>query len=292
LEPYFKIIKESYSSYFHYLLSEIGTISWDNYFYGLIVISLIVWILEIRFPWRKNQNIIRKGFWLDTFYLFFNFFLLNLIMLIALTNTAERLFTDFLAIFGLSIEDIQIISISKYPFSIGLIVFFIVTDFMQWVTHRLLHRIPFLWQFHKVHHTIKEMGFAAHFRYHWMEPIIYKSILYIPVAIIGGFTVEKVFIVHFIAIAIGHLNHANINLDYGIFKYIFNNPKMHIWHHSKKKPGKYGVNFGISLSIWDYIFKTQYIPSNGRDNELDNDDRFPQNFINQSLIPISLFVRR
>jgi sterol desaturase/sphingolipid hydroxylase (fatty acid hydroxylase superfamily) len=30
---------------------------------------------------------------------------------------------------------------------------------------------------------------------------------------------------------------------------------MHIWHHSKKIPNKYGVNFGISLSLWDYIFK-------------------------------------
>jgi len=46
-----------------------------NYFWGLIIISLIVWLLEIIFPWRKNQSIFRKDFWLDGFYMFFNFFI-------------------------------------------------------------------------------------------------------------------------------------------------------------------------------------------------------------------------
>ena len=63
-----------------------GTLNWTyksiifdvawyiNYFWGLILISLIVWGLEIVFPWRKNQSVFRKDFWLDVFYMFFNFF--------------------------------------------------------------------------------------------------------------------------------------------------------------------------------------------------------------------------
>jgi sterol desaturase/sphingolipid hydroxylase (fatty acid hydroxylase superfamily) len=109
------------------------------------------------------------------------------------------------------------------------------------------------------------MGFAAHFRYNWMEPIVYKSILYIPIILVGV-NLEDVFIVHFISIAIGHLNHANLGWDYGLLRYIFNNPKMHIWHHSKEIPNKYGVNFGISLSIWDYLFNTNYIPKRETSN--------------------------
>ena len=37
---------------------------------------------------------------------------------------------------------------------------------------------------------------------------------------------------------------------------------MHLYHHAYSLPmgKKYGVNFGISLSLWDYIFKTNYIP--------------------------------
>jgi sterol desaturase/sphingolipid hydroxylase (fatty acid hydroxylase superfamily) len=63
---------------------------------------------------------------------------------------------------------------------------------------------------------------------------------------------------------------------------------MHIWHHAKKQPTKYGTNFGLSLSIWDYLFRTAHVPSNGRDVELgfNNDDTFPKNAVNQLIWPI------
>lgn len=292
MNDYLELIKNSYSGYWNYLKNEIITINhWDNYFYGLIAISLLVWLLEIAFPWRKNQALFRKDFWLDTFYMFFNFFLLNLIVLIALSNTASKLFDDILGIVGLSVSSFQLFDVDNLPLWLGLLIFFLVSDFVQWNTHRLLHRSNFLWNFHKVHHSVKEMGFAAHLRYHWMEPIVYKSLLYIPIAIIGGFDAQQVAIVHFFAIVIGHLNHANLGWDYGFLKYIFNNPKMHIWHHAKKLPEhvRYGANFGLTLSLWDYLFKTDYIPHNGRDIELgfDGDENFPKDFIGQEMYPLS-----
>ncbi len=263
--------------------------NWDNYFYGLILISIFVLGLEIMFPWRKNQPIFRKDFWLDTFYMFFNFFLLNLIILIALSNTSATFFNDILDLVGLSISSFQLFDIAILPKPLGLFIFFIFIDFSQWNIHRLLHRSSFLWNFHKVHHSVKEMGFAAHLRYHWMEPVVYKSLLYIPLAIIGGFNAQDVVFVHFFNIVIGHLNHANLNWDYGFLKYIINNPKMHIWHHSKTLPKKFGVNFGITLSLWDYLFKTNYIPHSGRDITLgfDGDEHFPKDFLSQELYPLS-----
>lgn len=290
MEKYLDIFKNSYHGYFNYLWKEITHFHWENYFYGLILVSLIVWGLELLFPWRKNQKIFRKDFWLDTFYMFFNFFLLNLIVLIFLSNATAELFNDLLGFAGLKISSFQLVDLDALPFGLGLLIFFLVTDFVQWNTHRLLHYSPFLWNFHKVHHSIKEMGFAGHLRYHWMEPIVYKSLLYIPLAIIGGFDVQSVAIVHFSALTIGHLNHANLGWDYGILKYIFNNPKMHIWHHAKELPQKarYGVNFGISLSLWDYLFKTNHIPHEGRDIELgfDGDENFPKDFVKQTIYPI------
>ena len=74
-----------------FINSFLGTVNWTyksiifevpwytNYFWGLILISLFVWGLEIVFPWRKNQAIIRKDFWLDAFYMFFNFFVFRLV---------------------------------------------------------------------------------------------------------------------------------------------------------------------------------------------------------------------
>ncbi len=290
MEKYFTLFKDSYYGYFNYLWNEITHFHWENYFYGLILVSLLVWGLELLFPWRKDQKVFRKDFWLDTFYMFFNFFLLNLIVLIFLSNATAEIFNDILSLVGLKLSNFQIVDLNALPLGFGLLIFFLVTDFVQWNTHRLLHRVPFLWNFHKVHHSVTEMGFAAHLRYHWMEPVVYKSILYIPLAIIGGFNVEAVAIVHFSSLTIGHLNHANLGWDYGILKYIFNNPKMHIWHHVKDLPkeAKHGINYGISLSIWDYIFRTDYVPYDGRDIELgfDGDDEFPKNFANQIIYPI------
>ncbi|WP_417290372.1 sterol desaturase family protein [Corallibacter sp.] len=292
MKKYIDIIANSYYGYWNYLKYELIQINhWDNYFYGLIIISLIVWCLEIAFPWRKEQAIFRKDFWLDTFYMFFNFFILNLIILIALSNTAAEIFNDILSVFNLSLSNLQLFDVDNLPTWLGLLIFFLISDFVQWNTHRLLHAIPFLWNFHKVHHSVKEMGFAAHLRYHWMEPVVYKSLLYIPIAIIGGFDAQDVAIVHFFAITIGHLNHANLGWDYGPLKYILNNPKMHIWHHAKQLPKhtKYGVNFGLTLSLWDYLFKTNHIPHNGKNIELgfDGDETFPKDFVKQELYPFS-----
>ena len=253
---------------------------YTNYFWGLIFISLLVWSLEILFPWRKNQSIFRKDFWLDGFYMFFNFFLFS----IAISGVYKILEITFLE-FDISMSSIFIINLSDLPGWLQLFVFFILLDFVQWFTHILLHRFPFLWQFHKIHHSVKEMGFAAHLRYHWMENIFYKPLKTIAVMLLGGFEPEQAYIVHFIAITIGHLNHANIKLSWGPFKYILNNPVMHLYHHAYELPsGKFGVNFGIGLSVWDYLFRTNYVPEDGGQITLGfkGDDEIPKSFWKQT----------
>ncbi|MDX1470066.1 MAG: sterol desaturase family protein, partial [Flavobacteriaceae bacterium] len=156
---------------------------------------------------------------------------------------------------------------------------------VQWFTHILLHRYEILWQFHTVHHSVKEMGFAAHLRFHWMENILYKPLKTIAIMILGGFEPRDAFIVHFIAISIGHLNHSNIKLTYGPLKYILNNPVMHLYHHSFELPEnrKYGVNYGISLSLWDYLFRTNYVPEDSGKIKLgyQGDEEMPKSFLGQ-----------
>ena len=254
---------------------------YSNYFWGLILISILVWLAELLFPWRKSQSAFRKDFWLDVFYMFFNFFIFA-IFISGFYQAATLAFESI----GIGIQSIKLIDLSAFPNWLELLVFFILLDFVQWFTHVLLHKIPALWNFHKVHHSVKEMGFAAHLRYHWMENILYKPLKTLVVMLIGGFEPEQSYIVHFIAIAIGHLNHANIKLTYGPFKYLFNNPVMHLYHHAYHLPkGCFGVNFGISLSIWDYLFKTNYIPENSGTIELGfkGDEQFPKDFLHQSI---------
>ncbi len=284
---YQDIIIESYRGYARYLWQEITHPSWHNYLYWLIGISLFFFLLEYARPWHRKQKLIRRDFWLDVFYMFFNFFLFSLIGFAAVSNVAVTAFNDLLGYFGL--ENTVAIHLETWPRWAQMVFLFVYIDFISWWIHRLLHRVPFLWEFHKVHHSVREMGFAAHLRYHWMENIVYKAIKYIPVAMIG-FSLEDYFLMHIIALGIGHFNHANTDIDIGPLKYVFNNPKMHIWHHAKELPRPYGVNFGISLSVWDYLFGTDYIPYEGRDIALgfEGDEGFPEDFVRQELYP---FVR-
>ena len=282
MEKYFQAFIEGFLGTWQWTIDSIlFKVPWyTNYFWGLITISIVVWLLEISFPWRKNQSIIRKDFWLDAFYMFFNFFIFA-IFISGFYNVLEILFAEF----GLTQKSFALIDISSFPTWLQLLIFFIIIDFVQWITHVLLHRYEFLWRFHKVHHSVKEMGFAAHLRYHWMENILYKPLKTFGVMVLGGFEPEQAYIVHFIAIAIGHLNHSNIKITWGPLKYVFNNPVMHLYHHVKALPEdrNYGINFGISLSLWDYLFKTNYVPEDSGTIELGfpDENTFPKTFLGQ-----------
>jgi len=271
--------------------SLLGTLNWTlnsigfqvpwytNYFWGLLLLSFMIWGLEIAFPWRKKQGVFRKDFWLDAFYMFFNFFLFS----IAISGFYD-LIQLFFSSLGISNTRFVLLDLSELPSGIQLLIFFVVLDFVQWTTHILLHKIPVFWKFHQIHHSVKEMGFAAHLRYHWMENLLYKPLKTFGVMILGGFEPEQAYIVHFIAITIGHLNHANIKLSWGPLKYILNNPIMHLYHHAYDLPrGKFGVNFGISLSLWDYLFHTDHVPDTNGEIKLGfpGDEKLSPNFINQ-----------
>lgn len=280
---YWEILENSYRGYASYLWREITQPTWGSYFYWLVGVSLFFLALEWWRPWRTTQARFRKDFWLDLFYMFFNFFLFSLIVFNAASNVVVHFFNDLLAAAG--IQNLLAFEVLTWPVWTHLLVGFVVRDFVQWWVHRLLHRVPWLWQFHQVHHSVKEMGFAAHLRYHWMESVVYRTLEYVPLALIG-IGLRDFFVIHIFTLAVGHFNHSNFKINLGFLKFLFNSPQMHIWHHAKWLPSdrKYGVNFGLTLSVWDYLFKTNYIPSDGRDIALGfpGDESFPKGFSEQA----------
>ena len=329
---YIRIFLDGYGGYAGYLWGEITSPSWHNYFYWLIAISLFFMLLEWMRPWRTEQARFRTDFWLDAFYMFFNFFLFSLIIYNAASDVVVNFFNHvILNSTGLDLS--QLNPMYTWPMWAILICGFVVRDFVQWWTHRLLHRSKTLWEFHKVHHSVEQMGFAAHLRYHWMETIVYRTIEYIPLALLG-IGLYDFFIIHIFTLAVGHYNHSNISVSgrvtggilggligivvaAGIFdvsiltnpsvgtqlitigiatlvgiwglgpfmKTVFNHPEMHIWHHAENMPEgqQYGINFGLTLAIWDYIFGTAFIPHDGRDIKLGfpGIDKFPKTFLHQ-----------
>jgi len=333
MQKYLEIFINGYKGYGSYLWYEITHPSWKNYFYWLILVSLFFLVVEIIIPWRKKQAVLRKDFWLDAFYMFFNFFIFSLIIYNAASLLIVNLFNDAIKLVSGGFDLQALNPMNSLPIWAILLIGFVVRDFVQWWIHRLLHKSDWLWQFHQVHHSVEEMGFAAHLRFHWMENVVYRTLEYIPLAILG-IGLHDFFIIHIFTLAWGHYNHSNISIDgkvtggilglmigivvsqglldisfvtdssvmssilwilgigiAGIFllgpimKYLFNSPEMHIWHHSYELPEsrRYGINFGLTLAIWDYIFGTAYIPHEGRDIKLGfpGIEQFPDTFISQ-----------
>lgn len=330
MQEILNIIINAYTGYAAYLWRELtfqnGSI-WKNYIFWLLLVSAFFFLIEQLRPWRTEQPRFRKDFWLDFFYMFFNFFLFSLIGFYALSSVVSELLNNgiFLAT-GFSLKDSN--PMQSFPYWAILLIGFVVRDFTQWNIHVILHKIPWLWNFHKVHHSVEQMGFAAHLRYHWMENVVYKSIEYIPLALLG-IGLHDFFIMHIFTLAVGHYNHSNIRIPeqikgmgFGLLlgaflgfvvldiewyfalaamagglvigylihpaiKYIFNSPEMHLWHHAYELPASHpaGINFGITLSIWDYIFSTNHIPHNDGDIRLGfpGIENFPQSFVEQEL---------
>jgi sterol desaturase/sphingolipid hydroxylase (fatty acid hydroxylase superfamily) len=285
MADYVDIFTTALGEYWRYLRVEVTTPDWHNYFWWLIGISVVFCLLELARPWHRKQGRIRKDFWLDAFYMFFNVFLFSLIGFYAVSKVFVTGFDELLqGTFG--IENLVALEVGSWPVWVQLLAMFVLRDFIHWNVHRLMHRVPFLWQCHKVHHSVEEMGFAAHLRFHWIENVVYRVLEYIPLGMVG-FGIQDFFAVHIVAMAIGHFNHSNLRVPLGPLKYVFNNPQMHIWHHAKVWPSQYGANFGLSLSVWDYLFRTAWVPEPGQDIELGfaDMDQFPTGFLGHELYP-------
>lgn len=334
MAKYWDIFINGYKGYADYLWQDILNPSWNSYFYWLILASGFFFVLEVVIPWRKGQKVLRKDFWMDGFYMFFNFFLFSLVIYNAASDVIVNLFNDGIkAVSNFNLQESNPLNLMPY-WSVLLIGFF-VRDFVQWWIHRLLHNSERLWEFHKVHHSVEEMGFAAHLRYHWMENIVYRTLEYIPLALLG-IGLYDFFVIHIFTLAWGHFNHSNISVSgritggivggligiilanslleitifegvstlvkWGVFfgsiavgslalgpvmRKLFNSPEMHIWHHSYDLPEEHprGMNFGLTLAIWDYIFGTAYVPHDGRDIRLGfpGVEEFPKDFASQNM---------
>jgi len=263
-------------------------IIWDTrgYFFWLLVVSLFVWILERIAPWRKEQKMWRAQFGQDIFWLVFNGHYAGVLIAFLSVWILQQLSHLFDGWQISTVENLNLLA--STPLWVQFIVYFILADFIEWCVHNLLHRVPFLWQFHKLHHSIVEMDFIGNMRFHWMEIVVYKSIKYFPLVILGV-DGQVILWIAIISTLIGHLNHSNLRIDWGIFRYVINSPRFHIWHHDVILHGEYGKNFAIVLSVWDWLFGTAFYPKETEQPEslgFEDLDKFPKGLLPRLVYPI------
>lgn len=219
--------------------------------YSQILAGLAILFMALERIWPRvaKQGVFRKGWLSDAGYVVFNSkysgILLGYVTAVWIGRLNGVLPSGWLR---------------NWPWEAQFAALLIIVDLLKWCVHNLLHRVPWLWEFHKVHHSIVEMDWMGDWRFHWVETIVYNSLLYVPTVCLGapGGVGLGVGVVDTI---IGHFAHANLRWRIGWLKYVINSPEMHLWHHNHPESGPVNRNFGLTLSVWDWIFGTAYLPA-------------------------------
>ena len=145
----------------------------------------------------------------------------------------------------------------------------IVNDFFSYFIHYLMHKIPFLWEFHKTHHSATTLNPLTQYRIHPIELIINNVRNILVFGFITGIfdylshhQIDKIMflgvnVFTFLFFFFGaNLRHSHVKLKYPkLIEYIFISPFQHQIHHSKKKI-HFNKNMGSKFAIWDYLFGT------------------------------------
>jgi sterol desaturase/sphingolipid hydroxylase (fatty acid hydroxylase superfamily) len=226
-----------------------------SYGYWLVGTSIGFVLLERLFPWRKGQAALRPGFLRDLGFLALNGHVFGLLSAAALGALAAGV-TQALRSLGLGLPGSPI---GGWSLAAQVATLLLIADFLQWCTHNLLHRVPWLWTFHKVHHSITTMDWIGNWRFHWVEIVVYKVVLWLPLAWLGA-SPQAAFVVAVVGTVWGDLNHANLDVGFGRLGYLLNSPRMHLWHHDASSEGGAAKNFGVVFSCWDYLFGTAFWP--------------------------------
>jgi len=138
---------------------------------------------------------------------------------------------------------------------------FFALDFTRYWVHRADHRVPFLWKFHRVHHSIERMDATAGLRMHAVD---FVQLSAIPMVLFGvlidtsGFAPWTMSAAFGIGIFFDTFQHANLRFDInhpltGAWHRVLNNPHFHAWHHTREG-NIYDGNYSNTVIIWDRLF--------------------------------------
>jgi sterol desaturase/sphingolipid hydroxylase (fatty acid hydroxylase superfamily) len=219
--------------------------------YTAIAILACIFIpLERLFPLHREQGTLRRDWMNDVFYLLVNGFVVRA----GFTALAALIMMAFDATVGSE----PLSWVRHLPLWVQVIAVIVVADIGYYTAHRLSHAVPFLWQFHAVHHSIEEMDWLAAHRVHPVDQIFTNMVSMLPIYFLG-FSLQSVLIYAAIYQAHSLLVHANVRMNFGPLKWLIASPEYHHWHHANE-PEAYDRNFAAQLSIIDVIAGTLFMP--------------------------------
>jgi sterol desaturase/sphingolipid hydroxylase (fatty acid hydroxylase superfamily) len=147
-----------------------------------------------------------------------------------------------------------------------------------------MHASPWLWRFHRIHHSPQQMDWLVNVRAHPVDKILSDCFQFLPVLCLGFAAMPLLAYTALLGFQ-GFLNHSNIRVDYGPLRWLIASPQFHHWHHCDR-PESYNRNFATHLVVFDLLFRTALIPpSKVMPTTYGVTDKVPEGFLGQLVHP-------
>ncbi len=143
----------------------------------------------------------------------------------------------------------------KLPTLISFIFGMVLLDCWMYWWHRLNHKLPFLWFFHKFHHKDTRLNSTSALRFHIGELLLSNLVRMFIFSLLGINAILLIIYstVLFIVIVLHHSNlKISTNVDLFLRKFIVS-PHMHRIHHSVIR-SETDSNYGSVFPYWDKLF--------------------------------------
>lgn len=179
-------------------------------------------------------------------------------------------------------------AVARQPVVLQFFEIMFLTDLVQYWVHRLFHRIPFLWNFHAIHHSAQTMDWLASSRMHVMEIVCLRGCTVIPMYILG-FSEPALYAYLVFVFFLSALVHSNMRLRFPAFlDPLIVTPRFHHWHHGIEREA-INVNFAVHFPVLDRLFGTYYLPPEGHwpTGYGIEDHPIPKGFLKQFVYPFT-----
>jgi sterol desaturase/sphingolipid hydroxylase (fatty acid hydroxylase superfamily) len=178
-------------------------------------------------------------------------------------------------------------AVAAQPLWLQFIGMIALVDFATYWIHRAFHQVPWLWNFHAIHHSSREMDWLAGSRIHVVDAVLTRAVAFIPVFLLG-FAPSALYaylvFVSFHAVFI----HANLRWRFPYLRWAISTPEYHHWHHTSDEEGL-DKNFAQFLPIWDLLFGTAHQPDRWPEKYGTVNFQPPEGYLGQLVYP---FKRR
>jgi sterol desaturase/sphingolipid hydroxylase (fatty acid hydroxylase superfamily) len=153
------------------------------------------------------------------------------------------------------------------PGWLAFVVAFLALDAARYGMHMLLHRAPWLWRLHRVHHSDADYDCTTALRFHPLEALVTVGAQLALITLLGAPPLA-VLASEVAVAALSLFSHANLRLGPRVdaaLRRILVTPDMHRVHHSTLR-AESNANYGTVLAWWDRLFGTyRSQPSAGHD---------------------------